>query len=176
MDLQEINKNIDTVLEALGKIKDSLDHEYVLVSLDRKTFSTKIEKNDYMLNVFKEARKNNNTTVRLFIGTDDPLNIKGYKFETNDKYNTSDFYKFYFSIDVPITEESIKFFLDFDSSFVNNLPDDTLVKVYTTTEMNYLTLTKGDFEDYKNLNWNTRNHTGIIKPYFECKDILKKYE
>ena len=176
MNSKELNKNIDTVLEALGKIKDFLDSEYVLVSLDRKKFSSKIDENDYMLNVFKEARKNNNTTVRLFIGTDDPLNIKGYKFETNDKYNTSDFYKFYFSIDVPITEESIKFFLDFDSSFVNNLPDDTLVKVYTTTEMNYLTFTKSDFKDYKKLKWDLVNYTGIVKPYFECKDILKKYE
>ena len=172
MELEEINRDVDSVLKSLRRIQNTLKKECVFISLDREKFK---DKSEYMMNVFKESIRNNSKTVRIFFGSDE-FKIKGKYFKTNDKVISYYQKNFYYSMDVPITEESEQFFRSFDSSFVNNLPNDTKVRLYTTPEMNYLTFTKGDLIDYKGMNWELMNRLNIIQPYFKCKETIKNYE
>ena len=162
---EDIKKKIDQSIDNLKFIKDEIYLEKYEISLNRIKILNQIKKD------FAKALLNKLPTIPIFFTTNKPFRVGNYKIITNDMRYSLD--NFFFSFDIPNKEEYWDLLANFEPEKWYELPDDTLGKVYTTPEMEYLIFTKGDFPEFKNGDWVVQN--SHFQPYFQELCNLKKY-
>ena len=139
---------LDGVISEIKKIKDDILEENYEITLDRE----KLEKKYIKANIFHINFGHKEPNIEILFGSNSKkLKIGNYIFFTKDKYTKNDFYDFYFSVILPNTKETWELLANFDVNKWYTIPDDTEVKVYTTSRV--LTFTKGDIVNFEQTHW-----------------------
>lgn len=156
---------IDKIIKELKVIKHNFIKEKIKVSLDRDNLKKRYIQN----NISFVKEKTRSDKFEVLFGTDDSFTVGNYEFYTEEKKTNANVNKFYFSFYLPNIEKYWDVISNYSPTKWYNLPDDTELRVYTTSKL-YIIFQKKEFTNFKYHPWRICNNVdSLLVPHFELK-------